>query len=144
MSDNTLDEDPKPLPRDPQNDATLDTDERRDRRKQRHLLFIGGAAFAGMYLLILPLCIVNYVNSGKIPILDEEGGWKSLVAVDAAFAFLAFIPMSIFWTLAKIASPSSGGGADSKTDGEALAQSIYDACTSIKDVIISIKDAVKK
>lgn len=143
MSDTQPEKDPEPLPRDPKVDNALDTEERRERKSQRKYLFFFGGGAALCYVAVLPIGIVVYLWSGDIPILDNEGGWKALAAVDAAFAVMAFIPLSIFWTLAKITAPTPSGSKDSSTDGEALATSIRDACAAVKDMLTSILGAIK-
>jgi len=143
LSDAQPEEDPAPLPRDPQLDNALDTEDRRERKSQRAYLFFWGGGAALLYLVALPIAILSYLWSGDIPILDTEGGWKALAAVDAAFAMMAFIPLSIFWTLAKITAPTASSNKESPTDGEALATSIRDACTAVKDMLTSILSAVR-
>jgi|GEM_PF-5364069 len=138
--------DSKNLPARPANDEdkAADLADKAEKRWQRRTLFCIGLVTSITYLGFLITCIDRYLSSDKITILEQGGGWKALIAVDAVFILMAFIPMSIFWGLMKMSSVQAASSEADKVEGTALAKSIYDACSSIKDVIVSIKDAVKK
>lgn len=124
-------------------DKAADTADRLQKRQQRGNLFAAGLFFSAIYLLALIISLIVYLTSGSLPMLEQESGWKALVAVDGAFVLMAFIPMSIFWTLAKMSSAHHSTD-NQKTDGEALANSIYDAASSVKEMITALLSAVKK
>ncbi|NSL93741.1 hypothetical protein [Acetobacter syzygii] len=136
-------QDPAPEPFD-RNDPAALAEERKERKNQRKWLFLMGIVASVCYLVVLLVGLGWYFCSNAIPTLEVLGGWKALVASDAAFMLAAFIPMSIFWSLVKMASPHPIKGQEQKTDGEALANSIHDAATSIKDMISTFMTAVKK
>ncbi|MFT8483029.1 MAG: hypothetical protein ABF689_08460 [Gluconobacter cerinus] len=117
--------------------------DKKELARQKRYLFIGAGTFAGAFLLVFLLLASCYLLQGKEVDISMTGNWQALVAVDAVFILLAFIPLSIFWSLVKIIHTQQNGNDTQKTDGEKLADSLTATLSSAKELITVVLGAIK-
>lgn len=110
--------------------------------KLRACLFFVSGATAIVFLIVFASLCVYYIGNGfllKIAILKD---WHAFLATDAIFFMILFVPLSIFWTLAKIVHGSSPEP-DKKNDDATLIGSLTSLFGAIKDCITSVQSAIK-
>lgn len=117
--------------------------DKKELARQRRYLFIGAGTFAAIFLLSLLFLAFLYISQGREIQVSETGNWQALLAVDAVFILLAFIPLSIFWSLTKIIHNQQSGTDTPKTDGEKLADSLTATLSSAKELITTVLSMTK-
>ena len=117
--------------------------DKKELARQRRYLFIGAGTFASIFLLSLLVLAFLYISQGREIQVSEIGNWQALLAVDAVFVLLAFIPLSIFWSLTKIIHNQQSGTDTPKTDGEKLAESLTSTLSSAKELITTVISITK-
>lgn len=116
-------------------------DERNQVINFRKWLFFG-SIFTALFILMCLVCFsFLYIRGGVLFQLADYKDWHVLLAGDAIFITLAFIPLSIFWTLAKFVQKEEKK-AKEKNDNDII-KSLSSLFSSAKDLISTIQAAIK-
>lgn len=107
--------------------------------KHRSWLFYGSGLISVVFIGAL-ICLAFYYIEGRFLLdLAEQAGWHALLAADAIFVMLAFIPLSIFWTLARLVRKEQER--DLAEDASVLG-SLSKVLESAKDLVDTVKGAL--
>ncbi|WP_122048751.1 hypothetical protein [Asaia bogorensis] len=118
--------------------ATL-TKEKEQLIRYRFVLFVGSGLVAVLFILIIVCLALYYIRGRFLLDLAEQADWHALLAADAIFVLLAFIPLSIFWTLARLVQKEQER--DLAGDAPVLG-SLSKVLDSAKDLVDTVKGAL--